>query len=239
MPVVGRAIIVGDVHGCVGELSHLLDRLGLTAADRVFFVGDLVARGPDTPGVLELYRQVRGQSVLGNHEWRLLQARRAQREGGRRSRLSAPDYALLHQLSELDWALLEGLPPYLPLPANDVCIVHAGLRPSAGLDPSDVWTLTHVRSIDAAGEPSERHDLRPWAVAYRSGPHVVFGHNSRLGLQLHPLATGLDTGCVYGGELSALVLDEAQRVPEDAVARRALVHSVRAAQAYYGGRARR
>lgn len=231
-------MIVGDVHGCVHELGALLERLAPVAGDRVFFVGDLVARGPDSRGVLELYRSVGARSVLGNHEWRLLEARRARQSGARRPRLSSPDYALLHQLGEADWALLAGLPPYLELPEHGACIVHAGLRPGVALSAQDVWTLTHVRSLDADGEPSVRHDLAPWAAAHRDGPHVVFGHNSRLGLQLHPLATGLDTGCVYGGSLSALVLSSAQRVPEDAEQRRQLVCSVPAQRRYYAGHTR-
>lgn len=232
-----RTIIVGDVHGCVGELGRLLETLAPVAGDRVFFVGDLVARGPDSAGVLALYRQVQGRSVLGNHEWRLLEARRARLAGEKRQRLSTPDHALLRQLGEEDWALLAGLPLLLALPEHDLCIVHAGIAPQLALASQDAWTLTHVRSIDPEGRASDRHDLEPWATRYRQGPHIVFGHNSRLGLQLLPLATGLDTGCVYGGQLSALVLSADERVPSDAELRRQLVRAVPAARCYYAGRA--
>lgn len=233
-----RTIIIGDVHGCVAELGRLLDALALVADDRVLFVGDLVARGPSSLGVLDLCRQVRGQSVLGNHEWRLLEAHRARREGLRKPRLAAPDYALLHQLREIDWQMLGELPTFLSIPEQSLCVVHAGVHPGIAIGAQDGWTLTHTRSIDAAGRPSERHDLEPWAHHYREGPHIVFGHNSRLGLQLQPLATGLDTGCVYGGRLSALVLAANATVPSDFEQRRELVHSVPAARPYYGGKAR-
>lgn len=231
-----RTIIVGDVHGCADELGRLLESLGPGKDDGVFFVGDLVARGPDSRGVLSLYREVKGRAVLGNHEWRLLQAYRARRAGGKRPRLSSPHYALLHQLGDSDWALLEQLPYSLNLPEHDVCIVHAGIVPDIDFALQDPWTLTHVRSIDPEGRASQRHDLEPWALRYEHGPHIVFGHNSRLGLQLRPLATGLDTGCVYGGRLSALVLELGQRVPEDPELRRELVRSVPAARCYYVGR---
>src|SRR6185436_5552847 len=152
----GRTLIVGDVHGCAGELGSLLEALAPGASDRVLFVGDLVARGPDSRGVLALYRAVRGRSVLGNHEARLLEARRARALGHKRPRLAPPDYALLHQLSEADWELLASLPLHWPLPQHDACIVHAGIVPELPVEVQDAWTLTHVRSLDAAGRPSER-----------------------------------------------------------------------------------
>jgi hypothetical protein len=232
----GRTLIVGDVHGCAGELGSLLEALSPGADDQVLFVGDLVARGPDSRGVLALYRAVRGRSVLGNHEARLLEARRARSEGHKRPRLAPPDYALLHQLSESDWALLEGLPLHWPLPEHDAVIVHAGIAPELPVEAQDAWTLTHVRSLDTAGRPSERHDGELWATRYHSGPHIVFGHNSRVGLQLQPRATGLDTGCVYGGRLSALVLPRGRPIPTDVEERRQLLHSVPAARRYYLGK---
>lgn len=233
-----RTIIVGDVHGCAGELGRLLDGLALDADDRVLFVGDLVARGPHSRGVLDIYREVGGRSVLGNHEWRLLLARQAIREGQKRPRLSSPLYALLHQLRDEDWALLEALPLSMVLPEHDLCVVHAGILPGLGLSTQDPWTLTHVRSIDPQGRASDKDCFEPWALSYHHGPHIVFGHNSRLGLQLHPLATGLDTGCVYGGQLSALVLQASQRVPVEVDARRQMLATVSAARCYYAGRAR-
>jgi len=232
----GRTLIVGDVHGCAAELAKLLEALAPGADDHVLFVGDLLARGPDSCGVLALYRAVGGRSVLGNHEARLLEARRARVEGHKRPRLAPPDYALLHQLTEADWALLAELPLRWALPEHEACIVHAGVAPDLPLDEQDAWTLTHIRSLDAQGRPSDRHDLEPWATRYRSGPHLVFGHNSRLGLQLQPHATGLDTACVYGGRLSALVLAAGQTIPADVEQRRQLVFSVPAARRYYAGK---
>lgn len=231
-----RTIIVGDVHGCVGELGRLLDALAPGAADRVLFVGDLVARGPDSLGVLSLYRQVRGQAVLGNHESKLLAAHRARLSGARRPRVSALHYALLHRFGDDDWALLERLPLWLPVPEHGLSVVHAGVDPGQGLDAGDPWTLTHIRSIDPRGQPSPRHDYEPWANRYAGEPHLVFGHNSRLGLQLAPRATGIDTGCVYGGQLTALVLRQGQAIPSDPGERRELLRSVPAARVYHVGR---
>lgn len=231
-----RTIIVGDVHGCVGELGSLLDLVAPVTGDRVVFVGDMIARGPDSLGVLALYRQVNASSVLGNHESKLLGAYRARRNGTKRPRVSALHYALMHRLGAEDWALLEQLPLWLPLAEHGACVVHAGILPDQDIEAQDPWTLTHIRSIDPQGRPSPRHDQRPWAEGYAGEPHIVFGHNSRLGLQLHPGATGLDTGCVYGGRLTALVLGPQQRIPGSAAERRELLRSVPAARVYHTNR---
>src|SRR5215472_14519065 len=68
----GRTLIVGDVHGCARELEALLSRLAFTDGDRLIFVGDLVARGPDALGVLSVVRRTKAVFVRGNHEDKLL-----------------------------------------------------------------------------------------------------------------------------------------------------------------------
>jgi hypothetical protein len=231
-----RTIIVGDVHGCVSELGRLLDALAPGAGDRVLFVGDLVARGPDSLGVLSLYRQVHGQAVLGNHESKLLAAHQARRAGIKRPRVSSLHYALLHRLGDADWELLEQLPLWLALPEHGLTVVHAGVNPERGVASDDAWTMTHIRSIDPHGKPSPRYDYEPWANRYAGDSHIVFGHNSRLGLQLWPRATGVDTGCVYGGRLTALVLGPGERVPADPLVRRERLESVPAARVYHTNR---
>jgi hypothetical protein len=110
--------------------------------------------------------------------------------------------------------------------------VHAGLVPGIAIERQDPWVLTHIRSIDPDGSPSSK--LRPpfWASLYTGPPHIVFGHNALTGLQLHSWATGLDTACVYGGALSALVLDAGAHVPPVAERESAIV-SVPARRRYY------
>jgi hypothetical protein len=80
-----RSIFIGDVHSCAAELAELLSAVGVTTDDRVYFVGDLLTRGPDPLGVLQLFRTLRARSAVGNHEQRLLAARHA-RQLARRGR---------------------------------------------------------------------------------------------------------------------------------------------------------
>ena len=230
-----RTIIVGDLHGCAAELERLLQVVRCTHEDSLVFVGDLIARGPDSAGVLQIYRASNARAVLGNHEERMLRARKARAQGERGPRLGPAHFKLLHQLSEADWTQIEAFPLHLDLPEHNLRIVHAGILPSVPFEKQDPWTLTHIRSVNAQGKASDRSHDEPWAASYVGGPHIVFGHNSRLQLQMHPHATGLDTGCVYGGQLTALVLAEGQTIPAEPEARAKLLVQVEASDRYYAG----
>ncbi len=72
--------------------------------------------------------------------------------------------------------------------------------------------LLHMRSITADGRPSKRIEGAPWAALWTGPEHAVFGHDAIRALQKHPHATGLDTGCVYGRELTGLLLPAHQLV---------------------------
>lgn len=224
-----RTILIGDVHGCAAELSELLERLAPSRADRVVFVGDLVARGPDSRGVLRIVREIGALSVRGNHEEKLLAARHARRTGGAKPKLGASHAALVAELNEEEWAQLEALPLRLELETHGLWVVHAGIVPGVAWEAQDRWMLTHIRSLDDDGTPSSRWG-RPWGASYR-GPHIVFGHNAQRAPQLHVDATGIDTACVYGGELTALVLLDGAPIPPPENRREALV-SVAAKRPY-------
>ena len=230
-----RTVFIGDVHGCAAELEQLLEHIQFTETDRLVFVGDLIARGPDSLGVLKIFRRTRARGVMGNHEERLLAVRRARTQGRRGPRLGPAHSRWSHQLDDEDWELIAALPRHLDVGEHGVRVVHAGVHPRVPFDQQDPWTLTHIRTLSDNGVPSDRASGQPWAVHYQTGPHIVFGHNSRLSLQVQPRATGLDTACVYGGRLSCLVLDAGQPVPADPVERRHQIQSVRARRRYYAG----
>lgn len=200
-----RTVIVGDVHACRIELLGLLDRVGFQTGDRLVLVGDIVVRGPDPLGVLDVVRRTGAVVVRGNHEQKLLDGRAG------RSSLPKAHEDVAAVLRPIDWALLEATPLSVDLPEHGVRVVHGGLDPRVPFEAQTAQTLLSIRAID--GEL--------WAKRYQGPPHVVFGHNAPAGLQLHPWATGLDTGCVYGGKLTALVLARDEQVPRSLEARRA------------------
>jgi hypothetical protein len=223
-----RTIVVGDIHGCREELEELVRVAGWKQGERLVLVGDLVAKGPDSPGVLARGREWGALAVLGNHDAHVLRVRDEQRGRGSEERLPVkPEHQLVvDTLTPPDWAYLEGLPLLLRLGpekkgAADTVVVHAGVVPGVPLDEQSREHLLTLRSISEDGEPTKKIKGQPWASLWRGPERIVFGHDAIRGLQQYEHATGLDTGCVYGGALTALLLPERRLV--SVPARRAYV----------------
>jgi hypothetical protein len=215
-----RTLIVGDVHGCLEELLALLARAGRAPDDRVVLVGDLCAKGPDSAGVVRWARTSGADAVLGNHDAHVLRAVHGGTHAGPVHR------AVAESLGADDIAWLESRPLWLRLDRDQSVgdrphlVVHGGVVPGIPLEQQTRDHLLNLRSITAEGQPTKRIDGAPWASLWPGPEHVVFGHDAVRGLQRHPFATGLDTGCVYGRELTALVLPAGELI------------SVRALRAY-------
>lgn len=211
-----RTIVVGDVHGCLDELEDLLRACGHAPGDRVVLGGDLVAKGPDSQGVVQLAREIGVLAVLGNHDAHALRARE-QRASGDDARIKPERRRVLDTLTDADWLYLEELPLFLRLGPEragdaDTVVVHAGCVPGVAMEAQEREHLITLRSIRPGGQPSKRLDGTPWALLWPGPERIVFGHDAIRGLQQHRFATGLDTGCVYGGRLTALVLPDRRLV---------------------------
>lgn len=232
-----RTIIVGDVHGCATELEALLDQLAFSSGDQLVFVGDLVARGPNSLGVLDIARSTGATIVRGNHEQKLLDwlARRERWIRGKEEpspskkaeKIGKMHRTVARSLRPIDWTLLQTSVHSLELPEHDILVVHAGVDPTVKkLSRQRPETLLRIRTVidnESGKKRGKRHVL--WGSLYEGPPHIVFGHNAAPGLQLHRWATGLDTGCVYGGRLTALVLAPGQKIPRRVDARRSVLIS--------------
>lgn len=218
-----RHIFVGDVQGCRHELERLLERLRFDpAADRLEPVGDLVNRGPDSLGTLRLLRALGAGGVLGNHDTYLLRAAAGVRRRSPRDTLDAV-FEAEDRDALLDWLARRPFARRLP----GVLLVHAGFHPDwsdpverlKDLDPlrphpdSDFATLVRLCRADGErpgrGERSEP-GYRPWFEHWRHGDGrtAVFGHWAERGLVERPGFRGLDTGCVWGGRLTAWIAEE-------------------------------
>lgn len=212
--------VIGDVHGCLPELRELLGRLGYTldgntvtppAGRTAVFLGDLVDRGPDSAGVLELVMgMVRAGTALcvpGNHEEKVARAL-----DGKAVKLVHGLDATLAQLDAAGGAFrrevrafIAGRPSHLVLDGGRLVVAHAGL-------PQQYHGRTsgRVRSFALYGDVDGTHDelgfpvRRDWAADYAGAALVVYGHTPHAAPRWVRNTVNIDTGCAFGGALTAL-----------------------------------
>jgi hypothetical protein len=207
--VMKRTVIVGDVHGCIDELHALLREVGFDAkTDQLILAGDLVAKGPASQEVVHAARELGALGVRGNHDDHLLQWK-----SGAKVKLKDTHRQAAESLTDADWKYLAALPLSIRLPEHSTVVVHAGLLPSKTFEQQRAIDLMNLRSVTSTGEASYRvDDGVPWASLYAGPEFVVFGHDAIRGLQKFAHAWGLDSGCCYGRELTALLLPERRLV---------------------------
>jgi len=173
--------VVGDVHGCRGTLERLLETLGPGEDDLVVFVGDLVRKGLDSKGVLEVVRSRPNLlSVRGNNEQKLVDGRKS-----------------IDGLSEADYDYLESMPAAVSW--DDAVVVHGGIDHRKPVVEHSLTELLNTRSL----VPDGSYDRPYWFETRRESPRVFFGHTVLADPFVSDHAVGLDTGCVYGGQLTA------------------------------------
>ena len=252
-----RLIFVGDIHGCKDELKALLKKVRFNeATDHLVTAGDMVNKGPDTAGVIDILRQKKASCVRGNHEDRILlmadhmssstlhasnpSAGASYRDNNILMSPESPEMTLAKSLSKNQLAYLPSCPVILKVgkmkSLGDIVVVHAGLVPGLRLESQDPASVMNMRIIDLSTHvPSKAHEREgslPWAKLWnkyqrllptqnnvfslrhlrewkQSDPTtVVYAHDSKRGLQIDKYTKGLDTGCVKGGHLTALVLGD-------------------------------
>lgn len=259
---------VGDIQGCLDELQRALEYLDFDpSADRLWCVGDLVNRGPDSLGVLRYVRDLGDAAicVLGNHDLHLLALAagnlKHQDDAGLHQVLDAPDRdELLHWLrhrklahydADLDFLMIHaGLPPQWDLGQTLACAAevesvlrgdrHVGYFMAMYGNKPDRWdpavegmerwrfitnALTRLRycepdgrmALKEKGPPGSQASGRtPWfeLPGRRSrGQRILFGHWSTLGYREADNVWALDTGCLWGGQLTLLRLDTGKPEP--------------------------
>jgi hypothetical protein len=228
-----RTIVIGDVHGCLEELDELLLKVELRVGrDRLVLAGDLLDRGPDPLGVVRRARELGAEGVMGNHEHKHLRYRMhealARAEPGYVNpmmQLFDPQRREHLSLGDDDWAYLERLPVWLRL-APDWVLVHAGFEPIRPLSQQHDNACLRVRYVDDRGRlaPLRRKGDKPagsvrWATQWRGPDSVVYGHavyDLRDPMDDAPSpgvrCLGIDTGCCFGGRLTALLLPSLETV---------------------------
>jgi protein phosphatase len=221
--------LIGDVHGCADELEELLGRLGYAPDEasvwrhpqgrKVVFLGDLVDRGPRVPDVLRIAMgMVKAGSALcvpGNHDEKLLRWLR-----GKKVRMAHGLERTVEQLEEETpeflfdvTAFLDGLVSHYVLDGGRLVAAHAGMKQEMQGRASG-----QVRSFALYGETTGEMDelglpvRLDWAADYRGSAMVVYGHTPVAEPRWLNRTINVDTGCVFGGALTALRYPERELV---------------------------
>lgn len=186
-------------------MTELLALFGPVEGDRLASVGDMVNKGPDSAGALDVARQVGMRCVRGNHEAKLFKvAHTPSSQWSPKSRAMAESLGpRLREIAEEVWSW----PLWLDL--GNVLVVHAGLQPGvARLEDMDPSVLMAVRTWDGEGKDMDNPNHPAWFDLVRWPVPVVFGHWALKGLVDRPDVKGLDSGCVYGRELTGWCPEE-------------------------------
>ncbi|KAE8352791.1 Metallo-dependent phosphatase-like protein [Aspergillus coremiiformis] len=237
-----RLVFIGDVHGCKDELDRLLEEVSFNPdTDHLIFTGDMINKGPDSLGVVDLARKYSASCVRGNHEDKVLSLRHnmiaantmddeflddANLHRGQYTR----ERKLARQLSDEQAEWLDTCPVILSVGQikgmGQVVVVHAGLVPGLDLDKQDPYSVMNMLTIDLDTHvPSRSREGMKWTKLFNKhqsllsdslrgtfeNPEsmlttVIYGHDSKSSLSLKTYSKGIDTGCVKGGKLTALVV---------------------------------
>jgi hypothetical protein len=226
-----RTILIGDIHGCLDEFQELVAALTLIPEDRVICLGDFMDKGPEPVACLRFARQQGFESIKGNHEerhwkWRRNVARELREPGYVNAMRPFHTEEELRQNGELtpdDLEWIASMPYWIEFVPGFVA-VHGGLLPRLPLDQQPLDKIVRARWLDQTGKPIptdyESKNPRPpgavhWTELYDLPYNVVYGHEAHsLTAPREDLSKndsrcfGIDTGCVHGGRLTALVLDK-------------------------------
>ncbi|KAA8907433.1 Metallo-dependent phosphatase-like protein [Sphaerosporella brunnea] len=220
-----RLVFIGDVHGMYTELQELLEQINYDKhTDHIVLTGDLVTKGPDSLKVIDFGIENGVSCVRGNQDDRVLL--HYLRNKAPSEKQLWVEKALAKKLSKEQAAWLNSCP--LILRADDVkglgnvAIVHAGLIHGVPLDQQDPVAIMTMRSVHRRSRvPSSGTTGTHWARLWnRYEKHervpltVIYGHYAARGLDRRPLSQGLDSNCVRGGRLTALVASTRTDNPE-------------------------
>ncbi|KAF9736985.1 hypothetical protein PMIN06_004122 [Paraphaeosphaeria minitans] len=244
----GRLVAVGDVHGCKKELEALLKKVGFQEdKDHLVLTGDMISKGPDSPGVVTLADKLGASCVRGNHEDKVLLSIQEAAEY-HDTTIPRPDVdsvdpvpydvedkdvsyknpkllKLAKSFTQPQLSYLQSCPVILRVgnigSLHNVAVVHAGLVPNVSLEQQDPFQVMNMRTIDLETLlPSETRAHTPWEKYWnhqqKNKPEteqstVIYGHDRKRGKNIQKFSMGLDSGCVSGGRLTAMVIKEGGR----------------------------
>ncbi|KAI1295406.1 Bis(5'-nucleosyl)-tetraphosphatase, symmetrical [Halotydeus destructor] len=204
-------LIIGDVHGCFDEMALLIRDVsqGEYSASKILkiFVGDLVNKGNKHRDVIKymIANSADCLSVRGNHDEVVIREYLKLKKGEELK----PRNSWMKELTDDEVNYLVSLPYSISIPSLSILIVHAGVIPGVPLEDTDPSHLISMRNLicEDEGKFTATKDDKigsPWSSLWPGPQHIYFGHDAKRMLQKSEFSTGLDTGCVYGKQLTGV-----------------------------------
>lgn len=215
----GRCIIVGDIHGCLEEFDELLKKVQyLPKVDRLILVGDLIDRGPDSVGVVRRARELDVECTKGNHEVKFLKWFKGNKH--------LDSHKFYNEFSDEDVTYINNMPYYVKV-SEDLWVVHAGVKPGVPLEKQRNDDLAYLRYTDKDRHFISMHKIAKgqgegamfWTEFWYGPASIVYGHNVH-GYEEPKIdevspgvkCYGIDTGCCFGGRLTAFIAETGEMV---------------------------
>lgn len=201
-----RTIFIGDVHGCFDELKELLEKVSFNKnSDRLIFLGDLINKGPHSKEVVDFVRGGGFECLLGNHELGFLRSLTDEKFFKKGFKKFYESYSDAKEREEtIEW--IKNLPLYIE--ESDFICIHGGLEPHIPLNQQEPRVATRIRTWGGDREDLNNESNPPWHDFYEGEKTVIYGHWAMQGLHKTKNTICLDSGCVWGGKLSALIWPE-------------------------------
>lgn len=214
-----RTIIVGDVHGCFDEFIELCEAMKVTfGEDRMILLGDLVHKGPSSAKVVNFVMEHKIESILGNHDHFFLKTLKGGQEPYREF-TDILSQLVFNKNTLIEW--FSNLPLFIE--SEQCLLVHGGLDPDGKaikilnreiLLNIRYWDLTNNTMLNSDGHSAVKSGCYPWYECLKfdnfQKKKIFYGHWAKKEVQMYGNGKiiGLDTGCCYGGKLSAYILEE-------------------------------
>jgi predicted phosphodiesterase len=210
-----RLIIYGDIHGCYDELISLRKKINPQKNDIEVCVGDIITKGKESVKTLRYIQEHNIKSVLGNHEDKIIRYLQHEKSANKNPIiLDEDEQNIVNNLDSKDIDFLMNLPLFMKF--ENITILHGGLKNSYDLDnltKNQKSKVLRMRYLDNNQNfitfGKEENDSIFWADLYNGNQgFVVYGHQWFQEAKINKFAIGIDTGCVYGNKLSAVIFEQ-------------------------------
>lgn len=210
-----KLIVYGDIHGCYDELITLREKINPQKNDIEVCAGDIITKGKDSIKTLRYLQENGIKSVLGNHEDKIIRYLKYQESQKTNPIfLDRDEEQIVNDLNKSDMEFLRSLPLFLRF--GQITVIHGGLQNSMvleNLSAREHQKLLRLRYLDQDGHfvtyGDETETSIFWADVYNGNQgFVVHGHQWFKEPKISANAIGIDTGCVYGNKLSAVIFKD-------------------------------